>query len=169
MGLLDADLQSGPGSGGGLGLRRAAPGRCVQSGSMPGPVSGLGEMVGGEGQVGLHGGEIYVVVPDMHEGGGNLHFFDTLDEVWRWLELCGKVPRSGSTHGRSTKGDLSSAWSINRNALEKSDEVGHHLDDEPSCSRVEIQNDGTMAVVSSQPLWGMSHKRKILGWGEQYK
>ncbi|KAJ1218104.1 hypothetical protein NDU88_005689 [Pleurodeles waltl] len=79
--------------------------------------------------------------------GGKSHYFEHPEEVWRWLEMWDKVTpgRSGRTglvaHGVS--GVDGSDWRISgENQIEGTAEQGVDAD-----TRIEIQQDGTMAVV----------------------
>ncbi|KAJ1118061.1 hypothetical protein NDU88_006256 [Pleurodeles waltl] len=86
--------------------------------------------------------------------GGRSHFFDRAEEVWRWLEMWDKVA-TGRTEGtggvtRRASGVESPDW--------RSHETGRLAD---SCHRVEIQRDGTMAVVTAESVGGTALEQEL--------
>ncbi|KAJ1134625.1 hypothetical protein NDU88_001076 [Pleurodeles waltl] len=84
--------------------------------------------------------------------GGKLQFFEHPEEVWRWLEMRDRVGpgpsrRSGVGSAR-TSGVDGSDW--RRHGDGPSRVSAQRCDDSDSVSRIEIQQNGTMAVVDPE-------------------
>ncbi|KAJ1098815.1 hypothetical protein NDU88_003922 [Pleurodeles waltl] len=82
--------------------------------------------------------------------GEKYHFFDRPEEVWRWLEMRDKVApgrpeRTGLTVHRPS-GEASPDWRIHRER--QLEGTAAQVVDIAAGTRVEIKQDGTMAVVT---------------------
>ncbi|KAJ1091303.1 hypothetical protein NDU88_004430 [Pleurodeles waltl] len=88
--------------------------------------------------------------------GGRSHFFEKPEEVWRWLEMWDKAALGRPTGARRvvnrTSGADGSDW-WNRDGERTTDSMDQRVVDVPA-PRVEIQQDGTMAVVPDESVAG---------------
>ncbi|KAJ1124906.1 hypothetical protein NDU88_003353 [Pleurodeles waltl] len=95
--------------------------------------------------------------------GGRSHFFEHPEEVWRWLEMWDKsAPGSSAGTGgvahRASRAE-SPDWRIRGGGLSE-DTVARGSEEDPAL-RIEIQQDGTMAVVHAVLAEG---RRRIPCW-----
>ncbi|KAJ1157157.1 hypothetical protein NDU88_009872 [Pleurodeles waltl] len=106
-------------------------------------------VAGVEGQALCHEHQIYFFVSVTLEGTlwGKSHIFEHPEEVWRWLEMWdkdapGRSGRSGLVATRASDVDGSDWQNHGESQMQASAQRGVSSD-----SRIEIQQDGTMAVV----------------------
>ncbi|KAJ1145579.1 hypothetical protein NDU88_011865 [Pleurodeles waltl] len=98
--------------------------------------------------------------------GGRSHFFEHREEVWRWLEIWDKVTlgrseRTGGVAHRASEADGKDWRTRGGSQLEGTVAQMAAAD---SAHRIEIQQDGTMAVVTAGSANGSSGE---LEWGTE--
>ncbi|KAJ1143140.1 hypothetical protein NDU88_009451 [Pleurodeles waltl] len=122
------------------------------SGGQHGETKGVS---GGESQAPCHEHQIHVAVPGYPArvkvlSGGKSHIFERPVEIWRWLEMWDKVaparPERASLTVHRASGVASPDWRTRRER-QMEGTVEQVVDIDPA-NRVEIQHDGTMAVVT---------------------